>query len=473
MLLLAGGAFAQDFSSYGASTSEINLPVVGGGDPYSWFTATEYFPSDSTAMVGGYGVAGRLIAATGRKVYLQRNYGSSEWDVVATVGAAMDPSFVRISPDGSRIALGIGYGAPMLVFPTSMLNSSNPPVLHDGSNPASGVTAYNVNYYDAAWVDNQYIVINGGIWPGPPYGSGVGVLDANNSSDLGVGLIEDIPGASASIAVDASGNLYTGIGYATGPPNRTGEIKVWAAGEWSTTPSATLDYENNDRIVANNVLSAAYLGADSEGNLHVGGGDAFGTGGTSENGYAALIDQAVVARVAASGTPGAPVSESSSTEYRSFTPDPCRNDSATGILYSDWGRGMAVSWNPTNDSCNAGAADEYWMYGVQPRLTIYYPDSAPDQDDDGIPDSADNAYLTANAGQQDSDGDGWANAADADYNNDGKVNAQDNNIFRQAFGSLSGDSNYNENVDMNNDGKVNARDLNSFRTRFGSSAPFY
>ncbi|MGD9504758.1 MAG: dockerin type I domain-containing protein [Syntrophobacteraceae bacterium] len=472
-LLLTGGAIAQDFSSYGAATSEIQLPVVGGGDPSSWFTAAEYFPAGSTSMVGGYGVAGRLIAATGKKVYMQRNYGSSEWDVVATVGAEMDPSFIRVSPDGSRIALGIGYGAPMLVFSTTMLNATIPPVLHDGSNPASGVTAYDINYYDADWVDNQYIVVNGGVWPGPPYGSGVGVVDANNPNDEGVGLIEDIPGASASIAVDSSGNLYTGIGYATGPPNRTGEIKVWAAGEWSTTPSTMLDYEDNDRIVADNVLSAAYLGTDSEGNLHVGGGDAFGTGGTTENGYAALIGQAVVARVTASGTPGAPVSESSSTEYRSFAPDPCRNDSATGILYGDWGHGMAVNWNPTNDTCNSGAADDYWMSGIQPRLTIYYTDSAPDQDSDGIPDSADNAYLTANANQEDSDGDGWGNAADADYNNDGVVSAKDLATLQKAFGATSGDANYNENVDMNSDSKINSRDLNSLRTRFGDSAPYY
>ena len=471
---LAGVAHGLDFTTYGDKTAEINLPTVGGGEEISWFTAVEFFRDDATAMIGNFEAKGRLLAATGRKLYLQRNYGSNVWDVVATVAGAMDPSFVRISRDGSTIALGTGYGAPLLVFPTSMLSVSSPPLLHDGDNPAAGVTAFPVNYYDAAWVDNRYLVINGGQWPGPPYGSGVGVLDTDNPSDLGSGLVVDIPGASASVGVDEDGNLFTGIGYATGP-NRTGEIKVWAPGEWSTTPGSALSYEDNPRVVANHVLSAAYLGADADGNLHVGGGDAFGVGGPTENGYAALISKDVISRVAAPGTPGAPVDEGNSAEYRNFAPDPCANDSATGILYGSWGKGMAVMWNPTNqpEYCVPGSAYDYWLPFVEPRLTVYYPVGAPDADGDGVPDAADNAYLTANAGQQDTDGDGWGNAADADFSNNGKVNSQDFNTFRQAFGSKVGEPNYDEDIDMNSDGKINSGDFTRFRNRFGDSAPFY
>lgn len=474
-LLFAGSALATDFATYGARTGVVNLPEVGAGEAISWFTAVEYFPPATTATIGNYQAAGRMIAATGRKVFLQRNFGSSQgdndweshWDLVATVGGAMDPSFIRISPDGSKIALGTGYAAPMLVFPTSMLSRSNPPQLHNGTSPAPGVTAYNVNYYDAAWAGNRYIVINGGQWPGPDYASGVGVVDTNNPNDTGTGLIYGIPGASASIAVDASGNIFTGIGYATYPTNRTGEIKVWKAGEWSKTPSAALDYEANTRIVANNTLSAAYLGTDSEGNLHVGGADAFGIGGPSERGYTALIGRTVIDRVTAA-TPGSPVNEADSSEYRQFAPDPCANDSAMGILSGSWGKGLAVMWNPTNVTCNPGAADDYWNYAVLPRLTVYYPDGAPDADGDGIPDASDNAYLTPNPDQTDTDQDGWGNAADADFNNDGVVTSQDMNLLRAALGS-TGASKY----DMNGDGRVNSRDVNRATQRVGTSAPFY
>jgi hypothetical protein len=467
-MLWAGGALAvDDFPTYGAYVATIDLPQAGGDGYDSWFTAVEYFPAGTTAMIGNSQARGRMIAVTGRSIYLQRNYGSNKWDRVATVGANMDPCFVRVSPDGSKIALGTGYNQPMLVFPTTMLNATTPPQLHNGTSPASGVAAFDVNYYDGAWVDNQYFVINGGQWPGPPYGSAAGVINTSIPGDTGTGLIFNIPGASASIAVDPAGNLYTGIGYATSPTNRTGEIKVWTANEWSKTNPSALDYEANTRIIANNTLSAAYLGVDSEGNLHVGGADAFGTGGPSERGYAALISRSVIQRVTAP-TPGSPVSEGDSTEYREFAPDPCRNDSAMGILASNWTKGLAVMWNPANDTCNMGAADDYWMPGVKPKLTVYYSANAPDSDGDGIPDGADNAYLTANPDQRDTDGDGYGNAADADFNNDGVVNSQDRALFNAAYGS-TGNSAY----DMNGDGVVNSQDRAAFSRRFGTSGPFY
>lgn len=474
LMLGAGNALATDFATYGTKTGVVNLPEVGAGESISWFTAVEYFPAATTATIGGYQAAGRMIAATGRKIFLQRNFGSSQeendweshWDLVATVAGAMDPCFIRISPDGSKIALGTGYAAPMLVFPTSMLSRSNPPQLHNGTSPASGVTAYDVNYYDGAWADNRYIVINGGQWPGPGYASGVGVVDTTNPNDTGTGLIYNIPGASASITVDALGNIYTGIGYATSP-NRTGEIKVWTASEWSKSSPTALDYEANTRIVANNTLSAAYLGTDAEGSLYVGGADAFGVGGPSERGYTAIINRAVINRVTAT-TPGSPANEADSSEYRQFAPDPCANDSAMGILFGNKGKGLAVMWNPANLTCNPGAADDYWMPGVLPRLAVYYPDNAPDADGDGIPDASDNAYLTPNPDQTDTDKDGWGNAADADFNNDGVVNSRDMNLLRSSLGS-AGDSVY----DMNGDGLVSSRDATRATQRLGTSVPFY
>ncbi len=463
---------ADDFNEYNTSTgfaSELSLPTVeGNGYGPSWFTAVHYFPEGTTAMIGSFQAEGRLVAATGTHIYLQRTYGSGNWEVVGTLGTLMDPGFIKVSPDGSKIALGVGYGKPLLVFPTNMLTPDNPPLLMDGSgNPGSGVTAYSVNYYDAAWADNQYLVINGGQWPGPPYASGIGILDTDDPNDTGKGLISNIPGASGGIAIDNNGDLITGIGYAPGSTNRTGEIKLWNSSEWSTNPASVLDYEANTRLVAQNVLSAAYLGTDRENNLHVGGGDAFGTGGPAERGYAALINNAVVARVAAPSGPGTPVDESNSAEYRSFAPDPCRNDSAMGILASNWGGNIAIIWNPTNATCNQGAADEYWKPGVVPMLTLFHSASAPDYDGDGVPDGSDNAYLTANPGQEDTDGDGYGNACDADFDNDNVVSFGDFNILR---------NNWNGNeplTDMNSDGYVDFGDYNLFRNRWNSTVPYY
>jgi hypothetical protein len=479
LLVMPMSSQADDFDEYAMGGTEIDLPPAGGfmGENYSWFTAMEYFPEDTTAIIDDYEAEGRILAATGKEIYMQRNYGSggSAWDVVATiVSGSMDPSFIRISPDGSRIALGIGYGAPLMVFPTSILSMSSPPNLE--SHPS--VTAYNVNYYDADWADNQYLVINGGSWPGPPYASGVGVLNTNDPSDTGTGLIDNIPGASAGVAVDQlTGRIVTGIGYHTGPPNRTGEIKLWAGGEWSTAPSTALDYEGNTRILAENVLSAAYLAFDKEGALHVGGGDAFGTGGPTENGYGALIRNMVVDRVAATGGPGAPVNESLVAEYREFAPDPCMNDSATGIVYGDWGEALTVVWNPLTmpPDCAglSGSASEYWNPGVVPRMTTYYPNNPPDFDADGVPDASDNAFMTSNFGQEDTDGDGWGNIADGDFNNDDTVDFRDRSLFRQSYGMSDSDPGYNPDCDMAYDGTVDYQDRARFRTRMGSPTPYY
>ena len=471
--------YALDFDEYTQyNQAVVELPPAGDFDGNSsWFTVAECFPKDTQVMIGNYEAVGRILAATGKTIYLQKTYGPTRsdpehWLKVATVSNNMDPSFIRISPDGTKIALGLGYGQPLLVFPTSLLDPDNPPLLIDANgNPAPGVIVYNVNYYDADWVDNRYLVINGGQWPGPPYGSGVGVLDTSDPNDQGKALITNIPGASSGIAVDADGNLVVGIGYASGPPNRTGEIKVWNSSEWSTSPDSPLDYEANNRLVAQNVLSAAYLGFDEEGNLHVGGGDAFGTGGAAENGYAALISKTVIDRVADPAGPGEPVDESNPEEYREFAPDPCQNDSATGILANWWGENLAVMWNPSSmpPNCNGGpgSAAEAWGPGVVPRLTLYYPANPPDYDGDGVPDSIDNAYMTANPGQQDTDGDGYGNACDADFNNDGNVNLIDNAIFGQAW------NNYNPNCDMNSDGSINFIDNAMFGSRFGQSQPWY
>ncbi len=498
LLLLPSLALATDFDDYGdpvnGISADIEMPTVTAG----WFVAADYFPEGTLELIdGAFEAEGRMIAVNGTSVFLQRTYGSSKWDLVGTLSSSlvMDPSFIHVSPDGSQIALGVGYNKPMLIIPTSALSIQNPPVL----DTLSSVTSFdNVNYYDGDWVDNRYFVINGGQWPGddcdePYYNdpdcvfqSGVGVVDTqapDPANHTGVLVITNIPGASSDVDVDSNGNLLTGLGWAVGPPNRTGELKVWPATEWNPTGTPAtpleLDYEANTRIVADNILSVASLGEDKEGNLHIGGGDAFGSGGPDENGYIALIRAGVVNDIASGTIPG-PVLDGNKVndpvaypDYKFLAPDPCQDDSATNVRADTWGRGLAVMWNPSGNGSGGcagtpGSAADYWEVGITPMMTIYYSTiNAPDTDGDGIPNTADNAYLTANAGQEDTDGDGYGNIVDADFDNDFSVGLADFKLFKEHYGSTDPDT------DMDSSGTVDLLDFKLFKGLYGEDAPYY
>jgi hypothetical protein len=94
---------------------------------------------------------------------------------------------------------------------------------------------------------------------------------------------------------------------------------------------------------------------------------------------------------------------------------------------------------------------------------------AADYDNDGVPDSVDNAPEKANAEQQDTDGDGYGNICDADFDNNGQVDGQDYNTFRYAWGS----SGSGLDADFNSDNGVDGLDYNIFRDKWNTTAPWY
>ena len=94
---------------------------------------------------------------------------------------------------------------------------------------------------------------------------------------------------------------------------------------------------------------------------------------------------------------------------------------------------------------------------------------APDTDDDGILDEADNCTLVANPSQCDSDTDGYGNGCDGDLNNNAFTNAQDTILFRAQLGQASIAPTYNQ-ADLNCNTFVNAQDTILFRGRLGKSS---
>lgn len=405
-------------------------------DPESYFTAVTAFPPATGRVLEGYPLAGRLLAATGRDVLMQRAFGGAEWLTVAYLDPSerpMDPSFVEITPSGATIALGAGFYKPLYVFETALLGIAAPPNL----TTAPGVKRYDVVYYDGAWRDERYLFLNAG---GAAQDSAILVVDTQLEGEAAVTtLVADIPGASAGIAFDRNGNLITGIGYDYDGGVRTGELRIFTASALAMAlESEPLDYQADGLLLADNVLSAASLVVDANDNLFVGGGDLFGT--TGALGYAAAIDASVLARVLAGG---APLDRSAPGELTVIAPDPCMNDDSTGVLYIEATNMLLVSANLASVPPDCAAVD-YSGTGT-PSTQAYFPPGAPDDDGDGIP-----------------------NGVDPDYRMPDVIDRRDLDRLVRSFGASVGDATYDASADRTGDGLVDWRDYDALLAAWGT-----
>ncbi len=101
-------------------------------------------------------------------------------------------------------------------------------------------------------------------------------------------------------------------------------------------------------------------------------------------------------------------------------------------------------------------------------LTIQTIASAPDADNDGVVDSADNCTLAANPTQLDADNDGYGNLCDGDINNSGAVTTADYGLMRTVLGLPASASATAAAADMNGSGTVTAADVGLLRSRLGT-----
>lgn len=271
------------FDSYGRSFRPIDAPAVAPGS----------FATKADALADG-----RLVAVTGLGVYLETGVGTGAFTLAATIDSALvdgatDPSFVSVSPDGSRIALGAGFdfasGAtrPVVVFDSALLEGGA------GVIDESNASAFQVEHFDAAWADNSRLAITAGSFGSP---ARVDVLDVTSDASAPSlrTAIDNIQGASAGVAFDSAGNLFTGNGFDLGVAGatETGAIKAFSADLWEA--SAPADFEAQGAFIGE-ALSASTLDFDHLGNLFVGGGD-FSEG---DAGYAGVIAADAIAEALA------------------------------------------------------------------------------------------------------------------------------------------------------------------------------
>ncbi len=266
---------------------------------------------------------GRLLLLNNTTVSIETAPKSASFAVLGSISGFSPfggPSFLAISPDGTRAAAGSNGGGSVVVF--------------DTNNPASS-TSYAAADFGAKWLDNNRLAISSG------FGSAkVEILNTTTSTVTPV--VTNIVGAAGGVSIDAAGNLYVGNGYGS----NVGLIKSFAAADWQSAlaTNTPLNFATQGVPVAD-LLSAYPIGFDTSGNMFVGGGEFYPTPG--DIGYAALVDANAVVDALANPQAMPPItSSSSSSVLRKFISPPDTVDwsfppswtynAATGELYLNY-----------------------------------------------------------------------------------------------------------------------------------------
>jgi hypothetical protein len=105
---------------------------------------------------------GRIVTLVDDTVFTESASGSAIFNALGTLaGADVSPgafatAFVRVSPDGSRIAVGNNGGVSFGNFQVGVFDLNG---LNGGWYPA--------DHFDAAWIDNQQLALTGGTFGQP------------------------------------------------------------------------------------------------------------------------------------------------------------------------------------------------------------------------------------------------------------------------------------------------------------------
>jgi DNA-binding beta-propeller fold protein YncE len=226
---------------------------------------------------------GRLVIFTGTEVRIQRQQGSSNFDLIGNLPpefrGGSDPAFVATGLGGNFFILGTGAGGSK--FPNQPFNGSIFLLPKTGGQAKSVAV---IPFHAAADFRHPLeLFINRG--EASFSRSAVERLDLITKKVQTV--IDNIPGASSGVGVDRQGNIYTGIGF---DPNgaRTGEIRRFSRTDINQAikTQVALNFDSDGVFVAK-VLSAGSLVFDQQGDLWVGGGD-LAPGG--QQGFIAEID---------------------------------------------------------------------------------------------------------------------------------------------------------------------------------------
>jgi hypothetical protein len=233
---------------------------------------------------------GRVAVMDGAQIRAQDSLNGSTYSLIGSVDPAaissFGASFLRFSPDGSRLAIGdnnFGPGASVLILNVAALSPG-------AASPYDAVSAPNS---DAFWTSSSTLFVNG-------FGASSQLVRVDADALAATTVVENIGQGTGGVVSDGT-YLYQGIGFDTsagGAP--TGEVRAFPLADLLV---ATAPVDFGAGVLVADALSGSPLGLDAFGDLLIGGGDFFA--GSNDFGYAAVVDADAVA-LALAGGPVAP-----------------------------------------------------------------------------------------------------------------------------------------------------------------------
>jgi hypothetical protein len=212
---------------------------------------------------------GLMYVWDGASVLKENGVNDSSFTSIGSVGSgSADAGPIAFSRDGSRLLVGNGLGGA-IGGPTHDGKIFSIPSAGGSSSTPVGTIAFHNAFVAAPLGASQtsYFVDSGADKFGTA--SRVSVFDQSTGNDVSV--IQPIPGASSSIALDAADNLYVGIGFGA----QAGEIRMFSlaalTNAFNTSTPLAWSAGSVFNLLSNNSGAGMFL--DSRGYLFAGGGD--------------------------------------------------------------------------------------------------------------------------------------------------------------------------------------------------------
>jgi len=237
------------------------------------------------------------------QLFLQSAAGSKQFDWVADLPLADPPlgdvpwidyagAFLSVSPSGHRVAVGNNLGT-VGVFSTRELRPEGSPPAVTWFDLYDDAADY-VDEFDAAWIGDRLLAVSHLPWAnGSPDDARISILDTRSSpDDVVFDAVIDGLFASAGVAVDTAGAIYTAEGYRVDGYLATGTVKRFSATQWqdARNEGTPLDFRYRGSLVPPSgqaYSSAGSLLLDAAGHLLIGGG-LLGSGTDQTEGFAVV-----------------------------------------------------------------------------------------------------------------------------------------------------------------------------------------